>query len=75
MSAGPVLEPHYTVAEISEKLNLSKDAVRSLFQNEPGVFVLGDIITTRRKRRYTTLRIPESVVERVYRRCLISKQR
>ncbi len=75
MSAGPVLEPHYTVAEISKKLNLSKDAVRSLFQNEPGVFVLGDIITTRRKRRYTTLRIPESVVERVYRRCLISKQR
>ncbi len=43
MSAGPVLEPHYTVAEISKKLNLSKDAVRSLFQNEPGVFVLGDI--------------------------------
>ncbi len=75
MSAGSILERHYSIAEISEILNLSKDAARTLFEREDGVFLLGDTTTTRRKRRYTTLRIPESVFERVCRRCLISKQR
>ena len=75
MSAGPILERHYTVAEISDMLNLSNDTVRELFQGEPGVFQIGDTTTTRRRRRrrYRTLRIPQSVFERVYRRCLISK--
>lgn len=48
--------------------NLSPDAVRRMFENEPGVLVLGDKALSRSKRRYTTLRIPASVVERVYRR-------
>ena len=60
---------HYSVAEISEKWGLSRDAIRRLFRDEPGVLVL------RRprkdsKRPYTTLRIPQEVMERVYQRSL-----
>ena len=60
-------ERHYAVAQVGELWNLSPDVVRKLFEREPGVFVLGDP-GSRTKRRYTTLRIPQSVVERVHRR-------
>ena len=59
-------ERHYSVAEIAGLWNLSADAVRKLFQDEPGVLVLGG--QSAHKRRYTTLRIPESVLKRVHRR-------
>ena len=35
-------ERHYSVAEVSAMWNLSQDAVRKIFQNEPGVLVLGE---------------------------------
>jgi hypothetical protein len=60
-------ERHYAVAEVSEMWNLSTDVVRKIFEREPGVLVVGDH-GSRSKRRYTTLRIPQSVVERVHRR-------
>jgi len=60
-------ERHYAVTEIAEMWNLSPDKVRELFENEPGVLVLGDR-SPRHKRRYVTLRIPRSVVERVHHR-------
>jgi hypothetical protein len=60
-------ERHYAVAEVAELWNLSTDVVRNLFEHEPGVLVLGDY-GSRSKRRYTTLRIPQSVAERVHRR-------
>jgi hypothetical protein len=59
---------HYTVAEIAALWSLSDDAVRKLFEKEPGVLVLGESHPRRGKRRYTTLRIPECVLERVHRR-------
>lgn len=59
---------HYSVAEIAALWKLSDDAVRSIFEKEPGVLVIGDDRSTRGKRRYVTLRIPEYVVERVHRR-------
>jgi hypothetical protein len=59
-------ERHYTVAEVAELWNLSSDAIRKLFQDEPGVLVIGG--RSSHKRRYTTLRIPESVLQRVHRR-------
>jgi len=62
----PFAERHYSPAEIAAMWNLSDDAVRKLFQKELGVLVLGCSAT--HKRRYTTLRIPESVVQRVHRR-------
>ena len=60
-------EPHYTVAQIGEIWNLSRDVVRKIFENEPGVFVIGNN-GSRSKRGYHTLRIPQSVAERVHRR-------
>lgn len=58
---------HYTVAEIAEMWHLSDDAVRKLFESEPGVLSIGES-RSGRKRRYVTLRIPEDVAERVHRR-------
>lgn len=59
---------HYTVAEIAQLWNLSDDAVRNIFEKESGVLMIGDQRPSIRKRRYTTLRIPEDIVERVHRR-------
>ncbi len=61
-------ERHYSVAEIASMWHLGPDAIRRIFQNEPDVLVLGNGESVRSKRRYTTLRIPQSVVERVHRR-------
>jgi hypothetical protein len=61
------IERHYAVAEIAELWNLSPDKVRELFENEPGVLVLGER-SPRHKRRYVTLRIPQKVLERVHHR-------
>jgi len=60
-------ERHYTVAEIAEVWSLSREVIRKLFEGEPGVFVIGND-TTHSKRGYHTMRIPESVLERVHRR-------
>lgn len=59
---------HYSPAEIAELWSLSVDSVRKLFENEPGVLVLGNTVPHRGKRSYTTLRIPGYVLERVHRR-------
>jgi len=45
--------------------NLSKDAVRRLFQSEPGVLILPNRARGS-KRRYTTIRIPRAVLDRVH---------
>jgi len=64
---GDFAEAHYAVTQIAELWNLSPDVIRKLFEREPGVLVIGDH-GSRSKRRYTTLRVPKSVAERVYRR-------
>jgi AraC-like DNA-binding protein len=66
-SAGLLSSRFYSVKEIADLLNLSQDYVRKLFQDESEVLVLGDK-SSKYKRRYTTLRIPESVLRRVVRR-------
>jgi hypothetical protein len=71
--SSPAFDRHYSVAEVAALWNLSVDAVRGIFRNEPGVLVLGDA-NSRRKRRYVTLRIPHSVLERVHRQMSLSKQ-
>jgi hypothetical protein len=60
-------ERHYAVGEIATLWNLSSDKVRELFEQEPGVLVIGDR-NPRGKRRYRTLRIPQTVVDRVHTR-------
>jgi hypothetical protein len=64
-------ERHYAVAEIAEMWNLSADKVRELFENEQGVLVIGER-SPRHKRRYVTLRIPQTVLERVH--CRLSSK-
>jgi hypothetical protein len=63
----PSCQRHYRVAQVAKLWGLSEDAVRPLFCNERGVLALGDSSVGRRKRRYVTLRIPQSVLDRVHR--------
>ena len=58
-------ENHFTVQEIAERWHLSETIVRKLFRNEPGVIRIA-APERRFKRGYCTLRIPESVAERVH---------
>ena len=60
-------ENHYTVQEIAEKWHLSETVVRNLFRDEPGVIKI-DSPERRFRRGYCTLRVPESVAERVHSR-------
>jgi hypothetical protein len=60
-------ERHYGPAEVAELWHFDVETIRRLFQNETGVLVLESPIKKGR-RRYTTLRIPQSVLERVHRR-------
>jgi hypothetical protein len=62
-------ERHFTVTELSEQWNLSREAVRKMFENEPDVAVFYH--PKPNKRRYRTLRIPEGVAKRVYQRSLV----
>ncbi len=59
------LEKHYSIPEVAELWGLSTDKVRELFRDVPGVIKIGSP-ETRHKRGYITLRIPESVVQRVH---------
>jgi transcriptional regulator GlxA family with amidase domain len=67
MAASVAFERHYCVAELAQLWGLSQRTIRRIFSNEPGVFKW-ESAETRFKRAYTTLRIPESVVQRVHRR-------
>jgi predicted transcriptional regulator len=83
LAAKPVLtevsratERHYSVAEIAEMWKLSPSAVRKFFQNESGVLAIGEPRPKYGRRRgKVTLRIPQSVLERVYRRLCIAANR
>jgi len=67
MGQARVTEKHFTPAELAGAWNLSMDTIRNLFRDEPGVLKIGKM-SSRYKRGYITLRIPEKVVERVHRR-------
>ena len=58
-------ERHYTVDEIAQTWNLSKDTIRRVFLAEEGVLKIARP-GTRYKRSHTTLRIPDSVMCRVH---------
>jgi len=60
-------EPHYTVDQVAEMWSLSRDSVRRMFLSEPDVPKIARP-GNRYKRPYVTLRIPENVLSRVYRR-------
>jgi hypothetical protein len=60
-------EPYFTPAEIAEHWRLSVDTVIRLFEHEPGVLILENP-RPRHRRRYRTIRIPNSVLVRVLKR-------
>lgn len=57
-------EKHYTVREISELWGISDDSVRKIFAARPDVLKFST--PKIRKRKYVTLRVPESTLARVY---------
>lgn len=56
-------EVYFTVTEVAERLKINEDTVRRLFLHEPGVLVI--CFPRRGRRVYRTLRIPETVLQRV----------
>jgi hypothetical protein len=63
-----LLERHYTPAQVAEAWGVSTDTVRRMFEGEAGVLVIEPAPGRYSRRRYRTLRIPASAVERVRRR-------
>lgn len=63
----PALERHYSVIEVAKLWGLSENTIRRMFTGEPGVVEWGSQ-ESRFKRPYKTMRIPESVLQRVHRR-------
>ena len=67
-------EVHFSATEIAKKWNLSTDSIRRLFRKEHGTVLIPSRNARRCKRaQYTTMRIPASVMERVYRRLMVGK--
>jgi hypothetical protein len=62
-------EYHYTIKELAKIWALSQTNVRRMLLNEPGVLRFG-LEKKGHRRAYVTLRVPASVAERVYRRCM-----
>jgi hypothetical protein len=66
MEAPAPAERHYKASEVAALWVLNVETIRRLFQDEPGVVVLQGPIK-KGKRPYKTIRIPQSVLARVYR--------
>lgn len=61
----PFAQKHYTPHEIAALWSVHANTVRRIFEKEPGVLHIGKPLSTRR-RGYISLRIPESVLQRVH---------
>ena len=59
-------ETHYSVKQVAEEWGVDAETVRRTFIDEDGVLILGDKKRREGRREYLTLRIPESVLKRVY---------
>ena len=62
--------PVHTVAEIAQITGLSRQTITRVFENEPGVVIL-ERTEQLHKRGYRSIRIPNTVYERVIRRLTI----
>lgn len=61
--SGPIAR-HYTPKEIAVAWGVHENTIRRLFADEVGVLKLS--LKKRGRREYVTLRIPPSVLQRVY---------
>jgi hypothetical protein len=68
-----VEERHFTIAEVAAMWNLSDEFVRQLVRDEPGVTEW--VRQKPGRRRYRVLRIPRSVVARLYKKAQERGQR
>lgn len=60
-----MIESLLTPQEIASRWKVSPKTIQRWFIDEPGVVALGEEDRRDGKRQYVTLRIPESVVQRV----------
>src|SRR5580698_9334049 len=63
------VERHYTITELCDLLQMSFSTVRLLIKDEPGVLKFQTSKRCAAKRARTMYRIPESVLQRIIRRC------
>jgi hypothetical protein len=69
MMAEAFLEKHYTLSELAKLWHVSRPTLESWFRAESGVIRYGsDKLKKGRQRTHVSLRVPESVARRVYRR-------
>ena len=68
----PVLESHFTPGQLAAKWGVSANLVRRLCQAEGGIFVI-DRPEEMHKRRYKTVRIPQSTPIRIYERYFLRR--
>jgi hypothetical protein len=66
-SNSPAFEKHFSVQELAGIWEVNERTIRRMFAGEPGVVSWGRA-ESRSKRAYKTLRIPESVAQRVHRK-------
>ncbi len=62
----PIFERHFTPKELALLWALDETTIRRLFYDEPGVLKIGKTNRRDGKRDYVSLRIPESVAQRVH---------
>jgi len=67
-NANPFEERHYTISELAEMWKFSTEFVRQIVRGEPGVTEW--VRQQPGRRRYSVIRVPQSVAERLYRRAL-----
>jgi hypothetical protein len=58
-------EKHWSVNDVAKQWGVSPDLIRDVFKDEDGVLIF-ERPRTRTKRAYSTMKIPDSVLERVY---------
>ena len=61
------LEAHFTIRQLAQAWKLSYETLRQWFTNEPGVIRIENKLRKNR-RGYVSVRIPEHVARRVYRK-------
>jgi len=69
---GPPFEQHFSVQQTAKLWGFGVDIVRRIFEHEEGVVRISHPETLH-KRRYTTLRIPESILRRVHRKLSLTR--
>ena len=65
------MDKPYTVAEVSALTGFSPQTVTRMFEDEPGVLVIGRAESAMNKRRYRSIRIPRNVYERVVKKVTV----